>query len=70
MTFELKQKALDAVYSYEPGYRSGELNKNVRCVIVDMAEEIDCLKARIDQMEKKMARVHFGQMHDNGETES
>lgn len=65
----LKNKAIKILIgdSYPLSF-TGQMPNDMKALFVDMADEICCLKARVDEIEKKMARAHFGQMPDSGET--
>lgn len=49
---------------------TGQMPNDLKKLFIDMADEICCLKARVDELEKRMARAHFGRMQDDGDTES
>lgn len=42
---------------------TGQIPNDMKQLFIDMADEIGCLKSRVDELEKKMAKIH-------GETES
>ena len=67
----LKNKAIEILMRREwsLGF-GGQMPNDMKQLFIDMADEICCLKARVDELEKRMARAHFGQMQDDGETES
>ena len=67
----LKNKAIKILIrdSYPLAF-TGRMPNDMTELFIDMAYEICCLKARVDELEKKIARAHFGQMQDDGETES
>ena len=67
----LKKKAIELLIGNTWPYGfTGQMPEELKQLFVDMADEICCLKARIDELEKKAARAHFGEMKDDGETES
>ena len=67
----LKKKAIELLIGgiWPYGFTS-QMPEELKQLFIDMADEICCLKARVDELEKRMARAHFGQMQDDGETES
>lgn len=67
----LKKKAIELLINGIWPYRfTNQIPEELKELFIDMADEICCLKARVDELEKKAARAHFGEMKDDGETES
>lgn len=70
----LKKKAIDILIGDSHPFNmisfTGQMPNDMKQLFIDMADEICCLKARVDELEKKAARAHFGEMKDDGETES
>ena len=55
----LKKKAIELLIGNAwPFSFASQMPNDLKQLFIDMADEICCLKARIDQMEKKMARIH------------
>ena len=68
---ELKDRAVKILIKNAwPFGFAGQIPNDAKELFIDMADEICCLKARVDELEKKIARAHFSQMPDIGETES
>ena len=60
----LKKKAIELLIGNAWPYGfTGQIPDDLKGLFIAMADEIGCLKARVDELEKKMAKIH-------GETES
>jgi len=56
---ELKKKAIDILIGNTWPYGfTGQMPDDLKGLIIAMADEICCLKARVDELEKKMAKIH------------
>lgn len=55
----LKNKAIELLAGNgRPFSFAGEMPNGMKQLFIDMADEIGCLKARVDELEKKMAKIH------------
>lgn len=56
---KLKNKAIMILIrnSYPSPFTS-QMPNDMKQLFIDMADEICCLKARVDELEKKMAKIH------------
>lgn len=59
MAFELRNKAIEIMLGNPfPTSFAGQMPDDLKGLFIAMADEIGCLKARVDELEKKMAKIH------------